>query len=300
MAIDDEFWNLNGSTLIKSQEELHELLQVSRHVTNALYKPENLVRTDDPRQCRVRDTTFERVSFSKTCISGFIFLDCIFDRCLFIGTTIADCEFHNCKFIHTNTHKISISRTYIDPRNFHRCLIQSKHQNIGVHLYQCLLSNSRETGQIEFERDAQFLFLRWKRFQDAYEIINWSKRQTTSRFSRKFVLSCFQYLRRLAWEKIFGSGLRLRYFVVTVLIALTFFSYLNFIFRDRFGLMLEGKPVSSSIEALYYTIISFTTLGYGDVVPTTSIGQLVAAAQSLIGFCLLALLASMFYRKISP
>ena len=300
MAIDDEFWHLNGSTLIRSQQDWHELLRVTRHIRKALYQPDDMARTDDPRQCRVRDTTFERVSFSKTCISGFVFHDCIFDRCLFIGTTITDCEFHNCRFIHTNTHKISISGTYIDPRSFDRCLIQGKHQNVGVHLYQTLLSNSRKTEQIEFERDAQFLFLRWKRFQDAYEIVNWSKRQTTSRLSRKHVLSCLQYLRRLGWEKLFGSGLRLRYFMVTVAITLSIFSFLNFFFRKHLGLTLGGEPVSSPVEVIYYTIISFTTLGYGDIVPTTPLGQVMASAQSLIGFCLLALLASMLFRRISP
>ena len=300
MTIEETFWHLNGSSPIESQEDLHELLQVSRHITNALYKPNDLHRTDDPRQCRIRDTIFERVSFSKTHILGFTFRNCIFDRCLFIGTIIEDCEFHNCKFILTNTHKISISGTYVDPTSFRRCLVQGKHQNIGVHLYQILLSNSRGTQQIEFERDAQFLFLRWKRFQDCYEISNWSKRETTTRISKQFTLKCLGYLRRLAWEKLFGSGLRLRYFIATVAFTIASFSILNFLLREKFGLMLKGEPVSSCMEALYYTIISFTTLGYGDIVPTTSMGQFVASAQSLIGFCLLALLASMLFRRISP
>ena len=300
MTNEEEFWHLNGSTPIESQEDLHEHLLVSRHITNALYKPSILCKTDDPRQCRIRDTIFERVSFTKTHISGFAFRNCTFDRCLFIGTIIEDCEFHNCNFILTNTHKISIIRTYIDPASFRRCLVQGKHQNIGVHLYQILLSNSRGAEQIEFERDAQFLFLRWKRFQDAYEIINWSIRESTPRVSRKFMLKCLGYVRRLAWEKLFGSGLRLRYFVATVAITIASFSILNFLLREEFGLMLEGAPVSSCVEALYYTIISFTTLGYGDIVPTTSIGQFVASVQSLTGFCLLAVLASMLFRRISP
>ena len=300
MTIEEEFWHLNGSSPIESQEDLHGLLQVSRHITNALYEPKDLCQADDPVKCRIRNTMFERVSFSKTHISGFTFRNCIFDCCLFIGAVIEDCEFHNYKFILTNTHKISIYRTYIDPTSFRRCLIQGKHQNIGVHLYQNLLSNSRGTEQIEFERDVQFFFLRWKRFQDAYEIQNWEKRETTSRFSRKYMLKCFGYLRRLTWEKCFGSGLRFRYFVATVAITISSFTMLNYLFREEFGLMLEREPVSSCVEALYYTIISFTTLGYGDIVPTTAIGQIMASAQSLIGFCLLALLASMLFRRISP
>ncbi|MDE0532513.1 MAG: ion channel [Albidovulum sp.] len=298
MTTTEKFWHLNDCCKIKSQENLLEMLKTSKHLIDALYMPNDLKRTDGPQQTRIRDKIFERVSFSKTHISGFIFRNCIFKNCLFIGTAIGNCEFHNCKFVLTNTHKIKISGTYIDPNSFNKCLDQSKHQNIGVHLYQILLDNSRGTRQIEFERDAQFLFLRWKRFQEWYEIQNWPEQE--ARVSRQFVLKCLAYTRRLAWEKLFGSGLRVRYFFGTVTFAIALFSTLNYQLRDNFGLMRQGEPVSSCLETIYYTIISFTTLGYGDIVPTTSMGQFVASAQSLIGFSLLALFASMCFRKISP
>ena len=300
MTVEDTFWHLNGSISINSQEELHDLLRVSRHITNALYQPTELSQAGEPRKNSIRDTIFERVSFSKTTISGITFRNCTFDRCLLIGTTIKNCEFHNCTFNLTNTHKISLSGTYIDPNSFSKCLDERKHQNIGVHLYQVLLNNSRGTRQIEFERDAHFLFLRWKRFQERYEVVNWSNREKAPRASRVFALKCLSYLRRFAWEKLFGSGLRLRYFVATVTVTIALFSVLNYQLRETFGLKLHGEPVSSCLEAFYYTLISFTTLGYGDIVPTTSWGQFVASAQSLISFCLLALLASMFFRRISP
>lgn len=300
MTIDDEFWHLNGGKSITSQEEFHALLRVSRHITNASYMPTVMNRTEDPKECRIRDVRFERVSFAKTRISGFSFRNCTFDRCLFIGAAIVDCDFHNCKFVLTNTHKLSISGTYIDPTSFRRCLNPGKHQNIGVHLYQMLLSNSRGAEQIEFERDAQFLFLRWKRFQDAYEIKNWRKREGVGLFSGRFVLKCLGYVRRWTWEKLFGSGLRLRYFVATVLGTITAFTMLNYWLRCELGLELKGSSITTWVEALYYTVMSFTTVGYGDIVPTTHTGQLLASLQSLIGFFLLALLASMLFRKISP
>lgn len=295
-----EFWHLNGATSITSPEEFYDLLRVSRHIRLLLYIPSVLERTNDPKQSRIQDTTFERVSFSKTRISGLTFRNCTFDQCQFIGAEIEDCEFHDCKFILTNTYKLSISRTYIDPMSFRKCLRRQKHQNIGVHLYQMLLSNSRGTEQIEFERDAQFFFLRWKRFQDAYEIKNWRKREGEARSWGRFILKCGEYLRRLAWEKLFGSGLRLRYFVTTVVGAITAFTTLNYSWRVEFGLTFEDAPITSWVEALYFTIVSFTTTGYGEIVPTTHWGQVVASVQNLFGFCLLALLASMLFRKITP
>ena len=268
MTIDDDFWRLKDSQSVESQDDLHALLQVSGHLKNILYKPDELVsrQTDDPEQFRIRDTMFERVSFSKTRISGFTFRNCVFDRCLFVGATIEGCEFHNCKFKLSNTHKISITGTYIDPMSFRDCLIKDKHQNIGVHLYQILLRNSRRNEQIEFEREAHFLFLRWKRFQDGYEIKNWEEKEMASRISCEFIWKCLGYVRRWAWEKFFGSGLRLRNFVAAVFVVIAFFSGLNYFSRQEFGLERGNEPISSYVEALYYTIISFTTLGYGDIV----------------------------------
>ncbi len=130
MTTKREFWHLSDSRPIKSQKDLYELLQKSHHIKNVLYEPNNLNRTNGPKQYRLYDKIFERVSFSKTRISGLTFRNCIFKHCLLIGTTIEDCEFHNCQFILTNTHKISISSTYIDPKNFRKCLIKDKHQNI--------------------------------------------------------------------------------------------------------------------------------------------------------------------------
>ncbi len=302
MTTDDDFWHLKDSQSVGSQEELYALLQKSGHLKNISYNPDKLSPnpTDNPQQYQIRDTTFERVSFSKTCISGLTFRNCIFDRCLFIGATIEDCEFHDCKFKSSNTHKISITGTYINPVSFQDCLNKDKYQNIGVHLYQILLRNYRKIEQIEFEREAHFLFLRWKRFQDGYEIKeDW--REKKNRVSCGFWCKCLGYVFRLVlWEKFFGWGLRLSNFTGTVFGVMTLFFVLNYSFRQEFGLEQGNEPISSCVEALYYTVISFTTLGYGDIVPTTSAGQIFASFQSLIGFCLLALLASMFSRRISP
>ena len=296
----NEFWHLNCSRKIESEKEMHKLLEKSRRITKVSYIPKDFKYTNVPKQRSISCKKFKQVNFSHTCISGFVFNECDFTRCLFIGTKIENCEFHNCNFELTNTHKISISNTYIDPTSFRNCLNPREHQNIGVHLYQILLRNSRATRQIEYERNAQFLFLRWKRYQDTYEIKKLAKRSIKNLFSKEMLLKFLKYLGRLTWEKVFGSGLRPRYFIQTVICTIMVFFFLNFYFREEFGLEKQSEPVSSWVEALYFTLISFTTLGYGDIVPSTEIGQLVASLQSLIGFFLLALLVAMLYRKISP
>ena len=293
-------WTLNGAREFSTQEELYRHLDVADHLKDTIYRPLSLKQRGDEIKTQVRNKRFERVNFSKTAISGISFRNCLFEHCLFISSQIADCEFHGCKFKLTNTHKIEISNTYIDPLSFSQCLLYSKHQNIGVHLYQVLLRNSRGTEQIEFERDAHFYFLRWKRLQDAYRIASLWKAGISRKQMTEFISLCLRYARRWGSEKFFGSGLRIRYFSLTVIFAILLLSTINYFCRVEFGLVVENNIIASYWEALYFTTISVTTLGYGDITPTTLLGRLAATVQSVVGFCLFAVLASMLFRRISP
>lgn len=296
----DTFWTLEGASEISSQEDLFDHLKKSDHLKLTVYKPECLTREYPKRAQRIDGKSFERASFSKTKIDSIIFRNCNFIECQFIGTEITECEFHNCRFIKTNTHKIKIYNTYINPLSFKHCLDKKKHQNIGVHLYQCLMNNSRTQEQIEFERDAQFLFLRWKRYQDTYELRKQWSRAKNTKDCLVVLRQGFVVAQRLSWEKFFGSGIRLRYFFGTVLLVVFIATCVNYVFRENLGLAFEGKTISSWDESLYFTIVSLTTLGYGDITPTTTIGRVAASVQSVVGFSLFALLASMLFRRVAP
>ena len=215
------FWKLPEDNRIDSQDEFYAHLKKSDHLKNTIYKPETLGKELPHKTTRISNKTFEYVSFSRTKFRDVIFNKCTFRNCLFIGSKIVDCEFHDCRFISTNTHKISISNSYIDPESFKHCLKRDLHQNIGVHLYQILLKNSRDSEQIEFERDAQFNFFRWKRYQDFFELSKLRKKYGV--VSVLFFSKLVTYCRRTLWEKLFGSGIRIRYFFLTTACATLFF-----------------------------------------------------------------------------
>lgn len=299
MTIKNEFWHLKGSREIISSKELKELLDESSEITNVSYIPKDLQHKSGFTRNNFQGKTFKRVKFSHTLISGIVFRNCVFEGCLFVGTTIDNCEFHNCEFIRTNTYKISISNTYIDPGFFDKCLSPSEHQNLGVQLYQILLRNSQETDQIEFSRNAQFLFLRWKRFQVAYELRKLIKEREKGGFLQIFLIS-LEYLLRGIWEKLFGCGIQLWIYIRTVVITIIGSTIINYYFREQFGLERHSEPVSSWMEVFYYTSVSFTTLGYGDIVPSEPLGQLFSSVQTFFGFILLALLVSMLSRRVLP
>ena len=299
MNRDDILWTLEDAIDIESQDVLFQHLENSDQIKGLIYLPDELKRESPKHITTIRNKNFERVSFTRTHISGIIFRNCTFHHCLFIGTKISNCEFHDCRFISTNTHKILISRTYINPQSFQECLNEKKYQNIGLHLYRVLLKNYRDENQFVLARDAQFLFLQWQRYQDAFYVSQlWKNLRSKKQITDVIGMSA-SYIGRWVWEKFFGSGIRILPFIWTTLGVVVLLSAINFGFREQFGIMHGNIPITQCVDAFYFTTISLTTLGYGDLVPTTSIGRIFAALQSVLGFFLLGLLASILYRRVS-
>jgi hypothetical protein len=290
----DPFFKLPGSPSELTTEEFYQHMDRSNHLCDSIYRPESLERRDS-RATKLVAKTFERVSFSKTEIRNIIFTDCTFRECLFIGSTIKNCEFHNCRFESTNTYKIAFINTYVDPLSFKTCLDKDKYQNIGVQLFQNLMNNSRDSEQPEFEADAHFLFLRWKRYQELYEV-----RRVWEKQKKLLVKKRARILARFIWEWLFGSGIRIRHYAVTVFGCVLLISIANYLFRNQLGLSDGSATIVSIADSFYFSTVTLTTLGFGDIAPDTQLGRLVVAGESVLGFFLFATLASMLFRKIVP
>ncbi len=294
---DQDFFKLLGTDIVEinAPEDFWALLDGENKPKKFRYIPDLLGPRDPSRRTKINGKIFSKVSFTRTVIRGIEFRNCAFVDCLFIGATLDNCEFHNCTFTRTNTHKIVIVATYIDPKSFKLALDPNAHQNIGVHLYQALLNNSHDEEQPEFKADAKFEFLRWKRFQEGWEVRqSWDESQAFELVKRARIL------RRLVWQVLFGSGIRIRNFFATSLLTMTLVTCVNFAFREQFGIMKGDIPLTTLSEAFYFSTITLATVGYGDFVPTTEVGRIVVALEGLTGLFLFALLASMLFRKISP
>ncbi|HGE70937.1 TPA: hypothetical protein ENX78_08890 [Candidatus Poribacteria bacterium] len=50
---------------------------------------------------------------------------------------------------------------------------------------------------------------------------------------------------------------------------------------------------------LYYSVVTFTTLGFGDIVPTTNIARLVVGTEVILGYIMLGGLISIFANKLA-
>lgn len=262
-------------------------------IENLQYSPDKLISPEPPKKWRVKRNTFVNFSFAKTHISYIEFTDCIFENCLFVGSTIIDCRFNNCKFVACNFFRSEIINCYIDPSSFFRCTDKKKHANIGLGLYQELLHNSRQQAQPDFTREAQFQFVRWKRYFRSSEIRESNEGKIVKYFKYTSLLPS------LLFEKVAGSGVRLGNIAVTSVLALTILTIVNYYWSASFGLSLAGKPVENIVESFYFSTIVVTSLGFGDITPSTDIGRIIVALEAIIGFVTFATLISMIFRRIT-
>ena len=282
--------------VLTSERDLLRLLGPPRKsslVESMAYEPSNFASPIEPLKFRVQDMKFRNFSFSNTHLSLIEFLNCDFEDCLFVGSLIEKCSFRNCSFSNCNFFRCDIENCFVNPKSFKNCADRHIAPNIGVSLYQELLQNSRQLAQPEFSREAQFQFNKWTRF----------KRQKDLKDSKRGFFKDLKDRLGIFFSSVFeitaGYGLRLTRFATTAACFVVATSSVNYYFRSSLGLTLNGDPINSFVEAFYFSIIVITSLGFGDITPTTWQGQVVVSIEAVGGFFMFAVLASMLYRRFA-
>jgi len=85
---------------------------------------------------------------------------------------------------------------------------------------------------------------------------------------------------------------------------ITIFLYSIFIFVVVFGsvmYLVEGSEngFTSIPKSIYWAIITLTTVGYGDIVPQTHIGQMIAAAVMILGYAIIAVPTGIYSAELA-
>ncbi|HVF58539.1 MAG TPA: ion channel [Thermoanaerobaculia bacterium] len=287
MALVD-FFKLNEPwTEIASEEDVVQHFLISNDLRNVLYRPDRLAPRDP---YRLRAKTFENVSFSKTRLESLVFRRCHFIDCLFIGTEFVACEFHACRFEGCNPHKATFERCYVDPECFARMLNAREHANIGVHLFNQLEQNARDQEQHEFVASAAYLYRKWKRY-----LLNWRRRQGE--------LGVMQWALRWLPDKLYdalvGYGWRISRFLAWSGVLFVAVSMLNYMLWPMLQMHLAApKDGPTWLLAVYYTVVTLTTLGYGDITPGSRLGMALASGEAFLGLLWLSILASVIFRRV--
>jgi len=105
----------------------------------------------------------------------------------------------------------------------------------------------------------------------------------------------------LLMQALRASRRKITVFLFTVLTLVTIFGSLIYLIED------PKDGFTSIPKSIYWSIVTLTTVGYGDVSPQTNIGQLLAALIMITGYAIIAVptgivtveLSHAFKRKIS-
>jgi hypothetical protein len=287
----ENFFQINSAktaTRLSSPQELITLVD-GGEVSNAYYEPPEF-RPLRPKNV-IKKKTFRNVNFSNTVFIGIEFRKCVFEDCLFLSSEFDRCEFHHCKFTCCNLQKVRFVSTYVDPFVFIGVFNPQKHANIGVHVFQQLRSNALNTHQPDFFQTADWQFRVWSRHE---WISSWRRgdckfREMAGPVFRNWIYGFFlgygHSLRRFAFWSAF-------LFVVLVSFNSWFWPQLDMDTPDKID------SVNGNVKAIYFTLVTLTTLGYGDITPTTAIGMLVAGSEALLGLVWFGMLTSIIVKKV--
>jgi hypothetical protein len=146
-------------------------------------------------------------------------------------------------------------------------------------------------------------FIRQGRYEDVFQLLTRVPVPSTMMDAELFQLRNFVVLyeqRRVSRFRRSLLGI-LAFFLVFILLLspLLFMGCENHYRRSPEG---EGQGLKEVdyFEAVYWSVVTATTLGYGDIVPHTALGKLLAICDSLFGMTLLGIIAGVILSYGSP
>ncbi|MBX2973417.1 MAG: ion transporter [Flavobacteriales bacterium] len=99
------------------------------------------------------------------------------------------------------------------------------------------------------------------------------------------ILGLFNYVReaKLLLLSLAASRRRIIVFMLAVLALVTVFGTIMYIIEPK------EAGFTSIPRSIYWAIVTLTTVGYGDVAPVTTLGQMLASGIMLLGYAIIAI-----------
>ncbi len=97
-------------------------------------------------------------------------------------------------------------------------------------------------------------------------------------FCGVFILKALVASSEVSGAEILGT---INFFIILGFIWAFVFHTVNFFQPDSFNIRSTGRHLES--ELLYFSFVTLTTLGYGDIVPRNHIAQMLAVIEAIVG-----------------
>lgn len=243
-----------------------------------------------PPNRKIRGVTFRDVAFSKTTMKQLTFTDCRFEDCLFLGTHMSEVEFHGCDFVNCNFWKVRLEKVYLRPD---KIVLEERFQveaaNVGISIFQAMLSNFAEERQDHFYMLADIRFRRWKRYQIAHEL----RRKNITPSEAKW-----QRFSSIVYEALAGFGYRpLRFFLWTIALFFAISGLNYYVIGDAIQVGNAPADHASFVDAIYYSFSVLTVLGFSSVLPVTGLAKILTVFEALASIGWLGIFTSVLVKR---
>lgn len=233
------------------------------------------------------------VNFIKCNNKDIKIVECTSESIEFEGCNLTNCQilsnkFDAIKIFNSELHSMEFTNNNVVNSEFVECVLNNKSTFVFIDDKENLKSNMHMVYQIYrflkiqgYNSEAVEYYLKYRSYQ----------RRISKGMSKIWLYSL---------HKLFGDGEELRKILSGALLTICIFALLYNITGIQVNVNSEGiKGVPRLIQCLYLSVVTFTTLGYGDISPATPISMILCMIEVLIGVIYIAVLTAVFYKKIS-
>ncbi len=253
--------NLSGAELYKV--DLSDAFLTGAELTDAYLVEANL-QNADLRGCKLDNVNLSEANLSSAELSESVLKGVNFSNANITGANLSNSNLALCNLIGMEYGSFhSMRGHYLGIRGLESCY-----------------------GNAIFVRDAKD--------QDYLDTVEHNIELTPSPRKRSFKRLMFR-----AWKQIdYGRSL-VKPFIYALILATVFgFIYFLDIFLE-WGLMDYSSSAQSWFSPFYYSIVTYTTLGFGDITPQHWIGEIIVVTEVILGYTTLGLLLSILANRVA-
>lgn len=240
------------------------------------------------RWAHLRDVGLRDTAFRDCNLSHAAFVDCYLRRTRFAGCDIVSARFERCEFSHA-----SIENSRLDFASFRECEItlqtvrfrDDADPHVQARVCRNLKLNAMSMGHFADAGELTFM-------EKTFERHDLHRRA----FGERHGSSGLRLLALRAWlvsvflNLLWGYGEKPRRITLAMVAAIFFFGALQY--------WIDGIPGNGFWSCVYFSGITFLTIGYGDLVPVAPLARALAVIEGVVGITVLGMLIASWTKKI--
>lgn len=240
------------------------------------------------RECDIKYSVLERVNLRNAKLqqidfTGTTFVDCDLSQSEFSGCCLWYTRFDRCRVNYQ-----SILRNLPHEDNLQTQVLRSLRLNAVSE------GDTRQANKLllrELDSERRNLYNCFMHTSDYYK----DRYKSVKRFAA-FISWLGHWAQRIVW----GYGLRLKNLALTIALLIFVLSLVAYETKALYNFGASAEPRALEfLDAVYVTIITFCTVGFGDITPATAGGRVMASVTAVCGVIAWGFFVAAIYRRLA-